>query len=56
MQAIVLSLLRHFLTAAGTWAVAKGFTDAAGVEQIVGGVVALLAVAWGAVEKHQREA
>jgi len=40
------SMLRHFLTLAGGWLVARGFADAATAETLVGGVMAALAVGW----------
>ena len=51
MQAIILSLIRHGLTAAGGALIAKGYADQAGVDQLVGAVVALAGGAWSIYEK-----
>lgn len=56
ISSIALSMLRHILTAAGTWAVAKGFTDVGTVEQVVGALVTIATLVWAAVEKKQRDA
>lgn len=41
-----MSLLRHLMTAASGYLVAKGFADAAVAEALVGGVLAAAGIAW----------
>lgn len=53
-SAMVLSIARHVLTAAGAWAVTKGYLDSATLEQVVGAVLTIAAVIWGAVDKKGR--
>ena len=54
ISSIAFSMLRHILTAAGTWAVAKGFTDIGTVEQVVGALVTIATLVWAALEKKDR--
>lgn len=51
MQEAILSVLRHLLTIAGTYAVSKGFVDGGMAEQLVGAVTTIVAVGWGAAAK-----
>ena len=46
-------LLRHALTVAGTWAVARGYLDAGTTEQVVGVVVVLAAAGWSISAKRE---
>jgi hypothetical protein len=48
----VLGLLRHLLTVAGTYAVAKGWIGAGVAEQVVGALVVLASAGWSTVEKR----
>lgn len=43
---IILGILRHVLTGAGTALAAKGVLDASMVEQAVGAIVTLASVGW----------
>lgn len=40
------SAVRSVLKIAGAFVVSKGLTDNAGLEQIIGGVIALIGIAW----------
>lgn len=48
----LIGLLRHALTVAGTYAVAKGWIGAGVMEQVVGAVVVLASVGWSTLEKR----
>jgi len=48
---IVLGIVRHILTASGGVLVTKGFVDAAGLEQVIGGLIAIVGVVWSIVSK-----
>lgn len=50
----LLGLVRHVLTFAGGFAVAKGWTDTVGLETIVGGLVTVIGGVWSAWDKRQR--
>lgn len=47
-QAMILSIVRHVLTAVGGIAVAKGYIDSDTLTQVVGAVVTLVGAGWGA--------
>jgi hypothetical protein len=47
-------LLRHALTALGTYLVSTGYADAGQVEVISGGVMAVAGIAWSIYEKRAR--
>jgi hypothetical protein len=49
-----LSIIRHILTSAGTVLVAKGYIDAGAFEAIVGGVLAVVGLAWSFSDKKAR--
>ena len=51
----IMALVRHLLTGAAGWMVAKGYADAATTEAIIGGVLALIGVGWSVAEKAKRE-
>lgn len=51
---VVGSITRHLLTVAGGWLLAQGYADAAAVEAITGGAVALAGVAMAVREKAIR--
>lgn len=54
LKDILMGLLRHGLTIAGTAAVARGYTDESTATAIAGGVVAAASVAWSVVDKKKR--
>lgn len=52
-QAMILSLVRSLLITAGGVAVTKGYVTADTLQQIVGGLVAIGAAVWGALDKRK---
>ena len=54
-QQIILALVRHILTALGGVLVARGTLDDAGVQTIVGAILAILGVIWSAAHKVKSE-
>jgi hypothetical protein len=52
-QQIILGLVRHALTIAGGYLVARG-VDGATVEAIIGGLTAAAGLAWSVLEKRSR--
>lgn len=50
-----LGIVRHILTAAGGVLVTKGVIDDVGLTQAVGGLIALLGVAWSMYDKKQKK-
>lgn len=54
MQAMIMGVARHILTAAGGALVAKGVVDAGTAETAVGAVVTLVGVGWSLYEKRVR--
>ncbi len=54
MNPMIYGLLRHVLTMAGGYLVAKGYVAEGDVETIVGAVLALGGVAWSALDKRGR--
>jgi len=46
MPVFITSLLRHLLTAGGAYLINKGYTDAAGADAIIGGVMAVAGLGW----------
>ena len=50
-QEVILGIIRHVLTGAGSVLVAKGYTDAAGLESAVGAVLTLAGLIWSAMHK-----
>jgi hypothetical protein len=52
---IIGGILRHVLTTAGGALVAKGLTDSAGVEAIVGGLLAIFGVIWSITHKKKAQ-
>lgn len=50
---IIVGVVRHILTLAGGWLVAKGYTDDATAQQITGYIVAIIGFAWSIVEKKK---
>lgn len=53
MKIIILSFIRHIMTALGGGLAAKGFATAGDVEQLAGGIVFLVGFAWSVWEKVQ---
>jgi hypothetical protein len=51
-QSVILGIVRHVLTTAGGVLITKGVTDNAGVEAIVGGLVAAVGVVWSIFAKR----
>lgn len=49
----VLGIVRHVLTFGGGFLAAKGWTDAAGIDQIAGAVVTLVGALWSILAKKQ---
>lgn len=54
MKDVLLGLARHILTAGGGYLVAKGAIDAAGAEQLVGGLFAIIGVIASIIDKKLR--
>lgn len=52
MNPEIMSLLRHALTVGGGFLIAHGYVDTIGMESIIGGVMAVLAVAWAMYSKQ----
>lgn len=52
-QAMLLSLFRSLLITAGGVAVTKGYVTEDALQQIVGGLIAIAAAAWGVLEKRK---
>lgn len=50
----ILSLVRHALTSVGSVMVAKGYVDAGTTEAIIGGVLAVVGLAWSFKDKAAR--
>lgn len=50
-QEVVLGIIRHILTGAGSIIVAKGYTDSAGLEQGVGAILTIAGLVWSAMHK-----
>jgi hypothetical protein len=50
-QEYVTALVRHILTAVGGFAIARGKTDNATVETIIGGVIAAIGLGWSLLHK-----
>lgn len=48
----ILGVVRHILTAAGGYLVAKGQVDAEVVAQAVGAIVTLVGLAWSVIQKQ----
>jgi hypothetical protein len=53
MNANISSLLRHILTAAGGFIVAKGLASADQVTEIVGAIVSIFGVAWSIINNKK---
>jgi hypothetical protein len=47
----VLGIVRHILTFAGGYVVAKGLVDGQQIEEIVGAVVTIIGAAWSVLSK-----
>lgn len=55
MKNTILSVIRHVLTAAGAYLVAKGKISEADVGAISGAVLAVIGLLWGATDEHIAE-
>lgn len=55
IQQIVFGLIRHLLTGYGGVLVAKGVVDQAGLETVIGAILAILGVVWSATHKIKNE-
>jgi len=53
MQSAIIALLRHLLTFIGGALVAKGFLDAAALQELIGALITMLSVGWMAVSKYK---
>jgi hypothetical protein len=53
MNDSIKSLIRHILSAAGGFLVAKGLVSADQLPEVVGAVITLLAAAWGILSKKK---
>lgn len=53
MNDSVKSLVRHILSAAGGFLVAKGLVSADQLPEVVGAVITLVAAAWGILSKKK---
>jgi len=53
MNDSIKSLIRHVLSAAGGFLVAKGLVSADQLPEIVGAVITLVAAAWGILSKKK---
>jgi hypothetical protein len=53
MNDSVKSLVRHILSAAGGFLVAKGLVSADQLPEVVGAVITLVAAAWGIMSKKK---
>jgi hypothetical protein len=52
-RAMIESILRHLLGGAGAVLATKGYIEASAVEPLVGAVLTLAMLVWGAVEKRR---
>jgi hypothetical protein len=48
----ILGIVRHVLTTVGGVLITKGLTDQAGLEALIGGLVALVGVIWSVLSKR----
>lgn len=49
----VMGVVRHILTFAGGYAVAKGYLDEANIEAVVGAVVTVVGTVWSVMAKKK---
>jgi hypothetical protein len=54
VQDYVLGIVRHFLTTAAGGLIAHGYLNADQSQAIVGGIVALIGVAWSLLQKYEQ--
>lgn len=52
-KAQILGVLRHVLTFAGGFVVAKGWIDEGLVTELIGGVITLSGTVWSVIEKYK---
>jgi hypothetical protein len=55
MNEKILSTIRHILTFAGGYVVAKGWIDTPGMESLIGGVMAAVGLVWS-IMRHKTPA
>ena len=53
-KTVVLGQIRHLLTFLGGFAVAYGWMDEAGSQEIIGAVLMIVGQVWSAAEKRQQ--
>ena len=53
-RTVILGQVRHLLTFLGGFAVAYGWLDDAGSQEIIGAVLMIVGQVWSAVEKKQQ--
>jgi hypothetical protein len=54
MQDYVLGIVRHFLTTAAGGLIAQGYVNNDQASAIIGGIVALIGVAWSLLQKYEQ--
>lgn len=50
-KAQIMGIIRHILTFAGGFAVAKGWLDEGMLVEVVGGIATIIGVVWSALQK-----
>jgi len=53
-KSVIMGQVRHLLTFVGGFAVAYGYLDEAGSQEIIGAVLMIVGQVWSAVEKKQQ--
>ena len=54
-QERVLGVVRHILTFAGGYAVAKGYIDEANIEAVIGAVITVVGTVWSILAKKKSD-
>lgn len=52
MKETYLSIIRHILSAGGGIATANGFASAETAEKVIGGIIMLIGLVWGAYDEY----
>lgn len=52
MKDVMLSIIRHLLTAAGVVLVSRGVVSALVAQEVIGSTVALIGMIWGPVDEY----
>jgi hypothetical protein len=55
MQDYLLSIVRHFLTTAAGGLIANGYLNSSQSQAIIGGICALIGVAWSLFQKYEAQ-